>query len=118
MSDGQLKSGKFLPIIERNTVIPASRVESVYPVHENQQNLTISVYQGESYKVDDNIFLGRLSVQIPLSCPMMERTVEIRFTYDINGLLEVEAKVVKTDKIYTLIIEENSGNLSKNQIQK
>lgn len=118
MGDGRINAGKFLPIIERNTVVPRSRVESVYPVYDNQANLEINIYQGESYSIEENIFLGRLRLQIPTFCPIQERATEIRFTYDINGLLEVEAKVVKTGKVHKLIIEENPGVLSKEQVEK
>lgn len=111
------KNGRFLPIIERNTTIPTSRVDYIEPIDKKQNCIDIKIYQGESYNVDDNIYLGRLAVAFPPYCKENEKVVEVRFTYDINGILEVEAKVLSTEKIFRIIIEENPGSLSKEQIQ-
>jgi molecular chaperone HscC len=111
------KNGRFLPIIERNTAIPTSRVDYIEPIDKKQHCIDIKIYQGESYNVDDNIYLGKLSVAFPPYCKETEKVVEVRFTYDINGILEVEAKVLSTEKIFRIIIEENPGSLSKEQIQ-
>jgi len=109
-------SGHYLPIIERNTVLPASRVEQVTTVTDYQKAVNLRVYQGESRMVKDNIFLGELKVPLaPL--PAGKEVIHVRFTYDINGLLEVVADAVNSDEQIQIIIEENPGVLSKEEIK-
>lgn len=116
-SDGGRTSGHYLPVIERNVIVPASRVKSVVSVEDNQNAIRISVYQGEARLVANNVFLGTFSVPIPKN-KAGEESVEIRFTYDVNGLLEVEAKVLSTDHVETMVIEKSPGTLTSEEIQK
>ncbi len=111
------KEGVFLPIIERNNVVPLSRTEYVTTVHEAQKQVKVIIYQGESLHIKDNIFLGKLSIPVQPP-PGGEESIEIRFTYDINGILEVEALVVRSGDIHRLIIEENPGALSREEIEE
>ena len=103
------RHGLFLPIIERNTVIPASRTKMVYPLHETQTVVSIEAYQGESRLVADNVFLGKFDIGLPKTG---DRGVEIRFTYDVNGLLEVEATVKSTHEKKAIVIHQGEGALS------
>ncbi len=108
------EEGYFHPIIQRNSPIPVSRVERFFTVHDNQKEIHIEVYQGESRKVSGNIRLGELTVKLP---PLVgEQSVDVRFTYDINGILEVEVTTVKTGEKRSMIIEKNPGNISKDEI--
>ena len=107
--------GKFLPIIERNTVVPASRVERVYTAEDHQQAIRVRVFQGESREVDQNIALGSLEVPVP-RLPEGQ-PLDIRFTYDINGILEVEATVVKTGVVKRLVIQHSGTTLTEAQLQ-
>ena len=78
------------PIIERNSVLPTSR-EAVYRTsRDNQDRVEIRIYQGENRYCEDNTYLGKLSLEVP-PAPMGQQAVRVRFTYDINGLLEAEA---------------------------
>jgi molecular chaperone HscC len=106
----------FTPIIERNTVVPVSRQEEFMTSAPYQDGVNIEIYQGESRIVDQNIRLGLLKVKVPKKKEL--QPLEIRFTYDINGILEVEVTVVSTGKVSKLLIEENPGVLSSEQIQK
>jgi molecular chaperone HscC len=91
LEGGQFKTGFCAPIIERNTVIPASRVESFSPVQDGQTNVIINVFQGEALMTADNILLG--SLNLPLARGTKQESLfDVRFTYDINGILEVEAE--------------------------
>jgi molecular chaperone HscC len=109
--------GHFDPIIERNTVVPVSRVKTYYPAGPRADHVALQVYQGEARMVKDNIALGSLKVPLPQGSEQ-ERAVDVRFTYDINGLLQVEAKVAKTGQTYGVVIEGNPGVLSDEQIQQ
>jgi len=115
MPGGGEVDGYFSPIIERNTVVPASRVKRYVPVREGQRMLKLEIFQGEARLVRDNIALGALDVPLPRG-PNAEANVEVRFTYDVNGLLEVEATVLATAEVHRLVIQGNSGVLSELEI--
>lgn len=115
MPGGGEVDGYFSPIIERNTVVPASRVKRYVPVREGQRMLKLEIFQGEARLVRDNIALGALEVPLPRG-PNVEPNVEVRFTYDVNGLLEVEATVLATAEVHRLVIQGNSGVLSELEI--
>jgi molecular chaperone HscC len=111
----ELKEGYFLPVIHRNTTIPVSRVERVSTVHANQTVLAVKVYQGESRRVKDNLLLGEFRVHgIPRGPAGQE--IDVRFTYDLNGVLEVEATVVQTNQAARLVISHHAKGLSDNEI--
>lgn len=108
-------SGHYLPIIERNCVVPMSRVERVQTLHDGQTEVLVKIFQGESRLVKDNIFLGELSVAIP---PRRagEVSLDIRFTYDSNGLLEADVSIPLTGTNHRLVIENNPGVLNREEI--
>jgi molecular chaperone HscC len=113
---GGLLDGFYLPIIERNTVVPASRSKDVVTIYDNQTKLTIDVYQGEARMVKDNIPLGMFVLPMPPGQPAGKAGANVRFTYDVNGLLEVEATVHGSGIKDSIIIEEHTGVLSKEEI--
>lgn len=113
---GGYESGYFMPIIERNTIIPASRVERLYTIADNQSKLNVDILQGESRLSKDNIYLGELNIAIPPR-PAGEESIDVRYTYDVNGLLEVEVTVVSTGLKRSVIIEKNPGYMSKEEIE-
>ena len=94
---GQYENGVFCPIIDRNTVIPASRTERLYTVHDNQTKIRINVLQGESRFAANNLSLGELTIDVP-SGKAGEESVDVTYTYDINSILEVEVTVLSTGK--------------------
>jgi molecular chaperone HscC len=109
---GRRKTGYYLPVITRNTTIPVSRVERVGTVEANQTSIQVKLYQGESRKVEGNLLLGEFSVDgIPKGPPGQE--IDIRFTYDLNGVLEVEATVVATGRKVQQIVTRYAGNLDR-----
>ena len=63
--EGKFEDGRFCPIIERNTVIPASHTERLYTVRDNQDKVRVRVLQGESRFARNNLFLGELNIDIP-----------------------------------------------------
>ena len=114
--NGKRMEGHFDPIIERNSVVPISRVKRYIPAVEGQSALRMNIFQGEARLVQDNIRLGHLEVSLPRG-PREECGVDVRFTYDVDGLLEVEATVVKTGLMRRLIIKGNAGMLSDEEIE-
>jgi len=112
----EIRSGYFLPIISRNTTIPVSRVERVQTVQPNDTEINVQVYQGESRRTQGNLKLGELQVRgIPPGPAGQE--VDIRFTYDLNGVLEVEATVVATKAKATLVLTQHAKGLSQNEVE-
>ena len=93
--EGKYEDGRFCPIIERNTVIPASHTERLYTARDNQSKVRVRVLQGESRFARNNLFLGELEIDIPKG-PKGRESVDVTYTYDINSLLEVEVTVVST----------------------
>jgi molecular chaperone HscC len=115
LPDGSQTSGHFDPIIERNSPVPISRVKPYVPIRDQQRELSLRVYQGEARLVSENILLGSLKVPLP-GLSRAESVVDVRFTYDVNGLLQVEVTVQKTQETVSLIIEGNPGLLSEAEI--
>ena len=114
---GYYESGHFFPIIERNTVIPVSRVERLYTVKDNQKKISVEILQGESRLAKENILLGEITVSVP-PARGGEQAIDVRYTYDINGILEVEVTVVSTGVKKTMVIEKNPGHMSKEEVQE
>lgn len=116
-SQGYVEPGHFLPVIERNTTIPISRVERLYTIYPNQKIINVEILQGESRLAKDNIFLGELNIPVPPG-NTGEEAVDVRFTYDLNGILEVEVTVVSTGIKKSMVIEKDPGHMTKEEIIK
>jgi molecular chaperone HscC len=101
--DGTFRLDVFSPIIERNTVIPASREKRFATLSDGQEKIVFKIYQGESRIASENIYLGTIEMPVP---PRRAREVQItcRFTYDIDGLLEVDVEVPATGERQQLVI--------------
>lgn len=107
-----LRGGYFEPIIERNTTVPVSISKQFVTVRDDQAVVEVAVYQGEHRKVEQNVFLGSLTVQVPRGAAHPQ-AVEVRFSYDMNGLLEVDVTVAATGETHSRIIENAPGSISE-----
>ncbi len=116
LGEGVKESGHYCPIIERNTIIPASRTERFYTIHDNQSKITVSVLQGESRMAKNNLELGSFEVEVPKG-KAGEQSVDITYTYDINSILEVEVRVISTDKKYRQIIKGQYTEMTDEEIE-
>ncbi|MGY4533378.1 molecular chaperone HscC [Pseudomonas sp. TE3786] len=110
-----VEHGHYLPIIERNTVVPVSRVQNVCTMGDQQKQVKVVIYQGESRLVKDNIYLGELAIAVPPR-PAGEVGLDVRFTYDINGLLEAFVTIPLTGESHSLVIENSPGAMSPSEI--
>ena len=106
----------IVPIIERNAVVPISESQQFFTIRDKQTQINLDIYQGENMRPEDNILLGDLKVEVPAG-PAGQEGVDVRFTYDINGALEVEVKALSTDK-YVRKIFKNQANLSDEELEK
>ncbi|EOL9610192.1 molecular chaperone HscC [Salmonella enterica subsp. enterica serovar Cerro] len=105
--------GIFSPIIERNTTVPVSKVETYSTMPPEQDSICVRVYQGESHKVKNNILIDSFDVMLKPNGHI--QAIDIRFSYDINGLLEVDV-LLEDGKSESRIISHNATSLTTQQI--
>ncbi|MEP7243526.1 MAG: molecular chaperone HscC [Gammaproteobacteria bacterium] len=117
LPDGQMRSGLFAPVIERNTVVPTSRVRTFSTLQNGQTRVDVKIYQGEARLVVDNILLGRLEIPVPARAAG-EIVVDCRFTYDINGLLEVDVKIPQTGAQHQLVIVDEDVDTKSADVER
>ncbi len=108
---GEGVSGAFSPIIERNTVIPTSRVQRYSTTFAQQTEIRIAVYQGERPWVRDNIFIDSFDIQFTPREQL--QSLDVRFSYDINGLLEVYVTLLETGERYGHSIDRSPTGLDE-----
>lgn len=113
----QYENGVFCPIIDRNTVIPASRTERLYTVRDNQDKIRINVLQGESRFAANNLSLGELLIDIP-PAKAGEESVDVTYTYDINSILEVEVKVTSTEQVMKKVFLGRDVDMTQEEIEE
>ena len=115
--NNQYEGGVFCPIIDRNTVIPASRTERLYTVRDNQDKIRINVLQGESRFAANNLSLGELLIDIPQGKAGQE-SVDVTYTYDINSILEVEVKVISTGEVEKKVFLGRDVDMTPEEIEE
>lgn len=101
---GQFIEDRFTPIIERNTILPASRSGSFTTASDGQIEIAVKVYQGEAAVASENILLGTLNVPVPRG-PRGRESIDVRFTYDVSGLLSVDVTVLSNQRKFADIID-------------
>jgi molecular chaperone HscC len=113
---GVLVTDLFTPLLDRGTVIPASRLGTFSTLTDGQTEVRLEVYQGEHALVRDNRKLGELVISGLRPARAGEESLSVRYTYDLNGLLEVEATVESTGEVRHLLLEESPGSLTPDQV--
>jgi molecular chaperone DnaK len=109
--------GVFTRIIDRNTTIPTKKSQVFSTAEDNQNAVTIRVFQGEREMAQDNKMLGQFDlVGIP-PAPRGVPQVEVTFDIDANGIVNVSAKDKATNKEQQIRIQA-SGGLSEADIEK
>src|SRR5262249_56354271 len=102
----------FTRIIDRNTTIPTKKSQVFSTAEDNQNAVTIRVFQGEREMAADNKMLGQFDlVGIP-PAPRGVPQIEVTFDIDANGIVNVQAKAKDTGKEQHIRIE-GPGNLSE-----
>lgn len=113
--DGRSRNETVMsPIIERNAIVPISRENRYYTVGDGQTFIKIDVLQGEFIRPSQNILIGQIEVPVP-PAPAGREAVDVRYTYDVNGALEVEVKVVSTGKLVRSVFR-NQSNLTDQEL--
>lgn len=111
--------GRMTRLIERNTVIPTEKKDVFSTAADNQPAVTISVYQGESEiaKGHGNRLLGEFNLEGIRQAPRGEPRIEVSFKIDRNGILEVSAKDLDTNKEVKREIKGSTG-LDKDEVER
>lgn len=103
-------------IIPRNSALPISREMVYVTASDYQKKVKVGIYQGEAMYADDNMKLGEMEFAVP---PRLAGEVEVhlRYTYDINGILEVNSYIPLTNERKQLVIVNKDLGLTKEQIE-
>ncbi|MCL2528512.1 MAG: Hsp70 family protein [Defluviitaleaceae bacterium] len=104
-------------MIPRNTALPVSRTSQFFNVEIGQTKIGFPINQGEAIYADDNTKLGALDVTVPHNKKENE-AVDVTFTYDINAMLVVRAKVVSTGKEYQLVLAGRGLSITDTELEK
>ncbi|MGN0152047.1 MAG: Hsp70 family protein [Wujia sp.] len=114
---GYKENGHYLPIIERNSVIPVSRTERLYTAGDNQSVIRVQILQGESRYARNNVYLGDIEVPVPIG-PAGQEAVDVTYTYDVNSILEVMVKVVSTKMEKRIVIKNEETDMTDEEINE
>jgi len=109
--------GVMTKLIERNTTIPTSRKETFSTASDNQTSVTIHVLQGEREFARDNRTLGRFDLSDIPPAPRGLPQIDVEFSIDANGILNVSATDKATGKSQRIEIKGSSG-LSKEEVDR
>lgn len=114
---GVKEGGHYLPIIERNSVIPVSRTERLYTADDNQDMIRVKILQGESRFARNNVYLGDIELVVPIG-PAGKEAVDVTYTYDVNSILEVEVKVLSTKLSKRIVIKNDDVDMTDEEIDE
>ncbi|MFM9059006.1 MAG: molecular chaperone DnaK [Planctomycetaceae bacterium] len=113
----ETEGGIFTKLVERNTTIPTERKQVFSTAADGQTAVTVSVFQGERPMARDNRLLGQFNLEGIPPAPRGTPQIEVKFDIDANGILNVSAKDLGSNKEQTVKIEQSSG-LNESEIER
>ena len=116
MLNNELNTDMFVPLIRRNTKLPARKSKSFYTVYDNQEAVDVKVYQGEAKNALDNVRLGNYLFYLTKSPQNSE--VILDFALDLNGILKIKAIEKKTGKHIDAVIENAISRFDEDELSQ
>lgn len=100
-------------LINRNTTIPVVKEEVYYTSYDGQTKVEIKIYQGDFKRASMNNLIGNFLLSGIPPARASEERIKVRFNYDVNGILQVEATILSTGKNANITIETTGVEMEK-----
>merc|ERR1711881_787178 len=110
--------GVMTKIITRNTVVPTKKQQIFSTASDNQETVTISVYEGERSMTKDNHVLGKFDITGIPPAPRGVPQIEVTFEIDVNGVLRVSAEDKGSNNKESITIKNDANRLSPDDIER
>jgi len=111
------KGGVMTPLIERNTPIPTSFKDTFSTAEDGQRQVDIFIHQGERPMAADNKLLGHFALTGIPPAKKGEPQIEVSLNIDADGVLKVEAKDLKTNRVQKITVKANGG-LTEDEVER